>query len=90
LQYQPGNFNMIITAPHGGYLDVPNCPNRTEGCLVNDKCFFNSSSDCTRDPSCDISFIRDAYTQEIARLVQTKVAALKGKTPHLVIMKCTR
>ena len=90
-QYVPGNFNMIVTAPHGGYLDVPNCPYRDFGCYINKQCYFNSSSTCTRDPArCDIASDRDSYTQEIARMVAQNIANLKGKTPHLVIMKCTR
>ena len=90
-QYVPGNFNMIVTAPHGGYLDVPNCPYRDFGCYINKQCYYNSSSTCTRDPArCDIASDRDSYTQEIARMVAQNIANLKGKTPHLVIMKCTR
>ena len=82
---------MIVTAPHGGYLDVPNCSYRNFGCYINSQCYFNSTSTCTRDPAnCDISTTKDAYTQEIARMVVQNIASLKGKTPHLVIMKCTR
>ena len=82
---------MIITVPHGGYLDVPSCPYRNYGCYINGQCIYDSSSTCTRDPTnCDYSYLRDSYTQEIARLVVQNIAMLKGKTPHLVIMKCTR
>ena len=90
-KYVPGNFNMIVTAPHGGYLDVPNCSYRNFGCYINSQCYFNSTSTCTRDPAnCDISTTKDAYTQEVARMVVQNITSLKGKTPHLVIMKCTR
>jgi hypothetical protein len=81
---------MIISVPHGGYLDVPNCPKRSEGCIVNGQCFYNSSSNCLRDPSCDYSYLKDGYTQEIARMVVQNITTLLKKTPHLVIMKCTR
>ena len=82
---------MIITAPHGGYLAVPNCPLRNSGCWINSQCYFDSSSTCVRDPiKCDYSFAKDGYTQEIARMVAQNVATVLKKTPHLVIMKCTR
>ena len=90
-KYVPGNINMIITAPHGGYIDVPNCPLRNFGCFINGKCQYDSSSSCTPNPDkCDIAAGRDFYTQEIARLVVQSITMLKQKTPHLVIMKCSR
>ena len=90
-KYVPGNFNMIITAPHGGYIDVPNCPLCNFGCFINGKCQYDSSSSCTPNPDkCDIAAGRDFYTQEIARLVVQSITMLKQKTPHLVIMKCSR
>jgi len=91
VEYVPGNFNMIVTAPHGGYLDVPNCPYRDFGCYIQNVCYYNSASTCVRDPAnCDATVGRDGYTQEVARMVVQNIATLMKKTPHMVIMKCTR
>jgi hypothetical protein len=74
---------MIVTAPHGGLLDVPNCPQRSAGCMVNGQCFYNSSSNCLRDPSCDYSYMPDSNTQQIARLVVQSITSMQ-KERHIL------
>lgn len=81
---------MIITAPHGGDLAVPDCPSRCDGCLVDSECYYDSSSTCEKSPSCKISFAKDLNTEEVARKMAQSIASRLKKTPHLLIMKCSR
>ena len=37
----PGDLNVIVSAPHGGYSEPTTIPDRTAGCLVNGKCVWD-------------------------------------------------
>ena len=49
---QSGNFNILLTAQHGGKLTnlTPAVPGREDGCLINGECVFNHSC-VTQDPT---------------------------------------
>ncbi len=64
VEYIPGNLPVIISVPHGGYLEPSSIPQR-------------NCSGCT--------YIRDAYTQELARSLQVDFFNKTGCYPHVII-----
>ena len=64
VEYLPGNFPVILSAPHGGYVSPDSIPDRNcEGCV----------------------YLRDSYTQEIARDLYEAFYEESGYYPYLVI-----
>lgn len=71
-----GNFPVIISAPHGGTLDVPDVPPRKGvGLPVGTAGFFTG---------------RDGGTEELAGLLAVEVFLKTGKRPYLVAAKFHR
>ena len=64
VSYIAGNLPIIISAPHGGYLEPDTIPDR----------------DCN-----GCTYIRDAYTQELARSVAEGFYEVTGCYPHVII-----
>lgn len=64
IEYRCGNIPLIITAPHGGYLEPANLPDRTCPNAVT---------------------IRDGFTQELARVIDSVFIAYHGCQPHVII-----
>lgn len=64
VEYIPGNLPIILSAPHGGYLEPDSIPDRDcDGCL----------------------YLRDSYTQELTRELQSALFELTGCYPHVII-----
>ena len=64
VEYLAGNLPIVISAPHGGYLEPMEIPDRDcDGCV----------------------YVRDAYTQELAREIQEAFFQKTGCYPHVVI-----
>ncbi len=64
IEYFAGNAPLIISVPHGGYLEPTGMPDRN----------------CT-----DCSYVRDAYTQELSRLIKDKFYDRTGCYPHMIV-----
>jgi len=64
IEYRCGNIPLIITAPHGGYLEPAALPDRT----------------CP-----DAVTIRDGFTQELARVIDSVFSEYHGCQPHVII-----
>ena len=63
IEYFAGNAPIIISVPHGGYLEPAGMPDRN----------------CT-----DCSYVKDAYTLELSRLIKDKFFERTGCYPHMV------
>ncbi len=64
IEYRCGNLPLILTAPHGGYLEPATLPDR----------------------SCpDAVTIRDGFTQELGRVIDSVFNEYHGCSPHLII-----
>ena len=64
VEYFAGNLPIVISVPHGGYLEPSNIPDRNcTGCV----------------------YVRDSYTQELAREYQGAMTDETGCFPHVVI-----
>ena len=44
IECHPGDLNVIIAAPHGGYEDPDEIPDRDAGCYIDGDCVW--SHDC--------------------------------------------
>jgi len=64
VEYRCGNIPLIITAPHGGYLEPASLPDRTCPNAVT---------------------IRDGFTQELARVIDSVFNEYHGCQPHIII-----
>lgn len=64
VEYIPGNLPVIISVPHGGYLEPSSIPNR----------------DCD-----NCVYIRDSYTQELARSMSEAFFEQMGGYAHIII-----
>lgn len=69
IEYRCGNLPLIITAPHGGYLEPANIPDRT----------------CP-----DAVIVRDGFTQELARVIDSVFREYHGCQPHVIINRLHR
>ncbi len=64
VEYLPGTMPIIISAPHGGYLEPAHIPDRNcTGCV----------------------YVRDGFTQELAREVRDAFVDGYGCAPHVII-----
>jgi len=63
IEYFAGNAPIIISVPHGGYLEPTGMPDRN----------------CT-----GCSYVSDAYTQELSRLIRDKFFERTGCYPHMI------
>lgn len=69
IEYRCGNLPLILTAPHGGYLEPTHLPDRT----------------CP-----DAVIIRDGFTQELARVIDSVFIEYHGCQPHIIINRLHR
>ncbi len=88
--YVPGDLNLIITAPHGGYTTPANVPDRHHGCVVNNTCVFQYGCTPQDATNCRVVTLRDQYTKEIAELFFDIVKNKTGRTPYLVTCNWAR
>ena len=64
VEYLAGNLPIVLSVPHGGYLEPDDIPDRNCG---------------------GCSYVRDSYTQELARELQAAFEQETGCYPHIVI-----
>ncbi len=74
VEYRTGNCRLVISVPHGGYLDDNNLIKRT-------------SSNC---PDTDFATVMDDKTIELANAIDSIFFAKTGKYPYVVIGKISR
>lgn len=77
---------VIITASHGGYLEPPDIPDRTDGCRPQNECLYGSV--CVGEDTstkCKVGTFRDNYTKELALLLRDELSSLTGYNPYVVI-----
>ena len=91
-QYIPGSrcSPIILSAPHGGYLEPDNIPDRGAGCFKNNSCIFSHTCGEPNWTKCKAQFKRDQYTLEISHIVREKIKELTGETPHLILSRLKR
>lgn len=64
VEYLSGNLPIVISTPHGGYLEPSQIPDRNcSGCV----------------------YVRDSYTQELAREIYASIIDATDCYPHIVI-----
>lgn len=64
VEYLAGNLPIVVSVPHGGYLEPSEIPDRDcNGCV----------------------YVRDSYTQELAREFQEAMTDETGCYPHVVV-----
>ena len=86
IEYLPGSrgSQIIISAPHGGYLNPSNIPNRRYGCLKDGKCIWKHNCGQT-STKCKSVWVNDDNTKEISRILRNEIYRLTNKWPHLII-----
>merc|ERR1719369_414416 len=86
IEYQDGDFPLIISSPHGGDLKPDEFPNRRNGCETSPHhCVFEHQNSCGSQKICKIVTGKDGKTQEIARLIGDKIFELTSRKPFMVI-----
>lgn len=97
VEYIPGDTNLIISVPHGGYLTPSSIPDRSPGCLDDSGvCHFpcpTSSSEaphvCTprnsKCSNCQVIIGGDSFTQEIGKELVKEINVITGKTPYVIL-----
>lgn len=76
VQFQKGDLPIILSAPHGGNLDLPDTPKRTgEGMKTGSSGFFTG---------------RDAGTEELAQMISDAIQSRFGRRPYVVASKVHR
>ena len=83
-KYEPGDINIIITAPHGGNLNPStqangdSWPNRYRGCKIDGECVWTHSCGTTSS-DCAARTSNDLYTRAIARDIADEIQAITGE-----------
>ena len=85
IKYEPGDMNLIITAPHGGRLNPSiqsnghNWPYRANGCKGSDgKCIWKHNCGLT-STKCIALIKNDVCTLKIARDIADEIKAITGE-----------
>ena len=94
IQYHPGTARIIISVPHGGYLEPEGIPDRIPGCLGSSpeekECIYKSNDSCANETLCKITTVTDAYTIELATVMADTIEEQLGDRPHLIISNLKR
>jgi len=96
VEYVPGDTNLIVSIPHGGYLKPSSIPDRTPGCRDRSGvCQFPCTSprstgqECApssdKCPNCQVIVGGDSFTQEIGKLLVKEIQVISGKTPYVIL-----
>lgn len=90
IKYEPGDMNLIITAPHGGSLDPKTqsdgrrWPYRGNGCKGSDgECIWTHGCR-VKSAKCIALIKRDDFTMGIARDIANEIKVIAGLRPHVV------
>ena len=85
IKYEPGDMNLIITAPHGGSLDPKTqsdgrrWPYRGNGCKGSDgECIWTHGCR-VKSAKCIALIKRDDFTMGIARDIANEIKVIAGK-----------
>ena len=90
IEYTPGNTNLIIGAPHGGYEKPANLQDRHAGCWDGQRCIYNHTCGVYNATKCKTLIHQDEYTFEVAELLTEGYYNLSGKWPHLICNRLHR
>ncbi|KAJ7339554.1 hypothetical protein OS493_005954 [Desmophyllum pertusum] len=99
-KYEPGDINIIITAPHGGNLNPSTQANgdswpnrRRRGCKIDGECVWTHSCGTTSS-DCAARTLNDLNTRAIARAIADEIQANRNNTgglrPHVVYNMLSR
>ena len=84
----PGNVGIILSVPHGGCIDNPEIPDRTDTALAN---LLNNNNDLLSQPATLPPFAKkvrttgDGWTIDLgAEIYRTVSEGLENGHPHLV------
>jgi len=89
-QYVPGNVGIILSVPHGGWLEHPEIADRTDAALMN--LMNNNNNNYATAATNKIRTTADGWTIDLgAEIFKTVMDELPGqKVPHLVVCKLKR
>eukprot|EP00095_Tigriopus_kingsejongensis_P004044 maker-scaffold5_size1054832-snap-gene-5.16 protein:Tk04044 transcript:maker-scaffold5_size1054832-snap-gene-5.16-mRNA-1 annotation:"PREDICTED: uncharacterized protein LOC100492536" len=93
IQYIPGNFNVVVTIPHGGSAKPSSWPDRRPGCPNTNgvACYYSKTDPCIPDASqCSFVHVSDAHTRTIGLGVANVIMQRFGKQPHVVVLMLHR
>ncbi|CAF0925681.1 unnamed protein product [Rotaria sp. Silwood1] len=90
--HQGGNFNLILSAPHGGSLMPTDVPDRTQGgCRRSgSSCTWIYNDACLDGRRCATTTVQDTLSGEFAENVAEELNSKYGLKPFVVIGKWHR
>lgn len=89
VEYIPGDLNMIISIPHGGFDQPSDIPDRTAGCLSAEKCVYVHNKTCGVW-ECRIVTGSDTDTIDLGMVLSDILLSILGAKPHVIISHLKR
>lgn len=90
VEYIQGDLDLVLAAPHGGYLTPFYMPDRDAGCYVQGKCVFRHKCQPKDFDECKAVVEHDDLTRELTFLIAYEIKKLIGRQPHLVLNNLDR
>ncbi|PAA92266.1 hypothetical protein BOX15_Mlig020394g2 [Macrostomum lignano] len=86
IEYTPGDCNLIISSPHGGWLRPAEIEDRTHGCLAADgvTCRWEKSCSPVAPTACRAVTGADINTQQVAAQLVEHLAERYSCRPHFI------
>lgn len=85
--------NVVMTVPHDGWIKLDAVPDRLQGCYDRDTEECDWHHDCPGervDRKCFAVTWADLHASVIAKVMRNEIAAITGKTPHLIVSRLHR
>ena len=87
IEYQEGNMNLILSAPHGGKMTPKSIPNRHAGTVVDGKIHYGHGLSGTKsNGNSEVRTKSDLNTKKLTNFIVKKIDQLTGgKRPYVII-----
>jgi len=91
-QYQEGDYNskIILVIPNGGHIKPKNIQERTDGCFINGRCFYERHCGERDHERCAIETKPEKSARKMGLKLADEITNLTGARPHVVIMELHR